>query len=337
MKDFITIGIIARNEEKNILSTLKSLINLKINNKNYEIILVDGNSTDHTREISDKYLKNQKIKYKIINEKDYGGRGHSFARNLVVKFSSKDSKYIAFTDADCIVDEHWLNFLYEKILNTDSNIAGVGGPRLVKKTSNRKELIINTFLTSFFSSGGNPAFSKRKLKYMSSIAGYNSIYKKEILEKFKYRNEKLTNCDDGEINLRISNKGYKFLYSDDAKIYHSETDSIIQFSKNMKRYGMGIINMMILNKTLARSYMIFPVVGFNIYLILLIPALFIISWISLIPLFFYFLYVFICFLEVLYKTKNIYSLIVFLLSPIQHVSYFIGMFYNLFIKQEFKK
>ncbi|MEN6574023.1 glycosyltransferase, partial [Methanobacterium aggregans] len=43
----ITLGIVARNEEQNIGSTLKSIVAQEFNHS-YEILVVDGNSTDKT-------------------------------------------------------------------------------------------------------------------------------------------------------------------------------------------------------------------------------------------------------------------------------------------------
>jgi len=53
----VTLGIISKNEEKNIANTLKSVLSLDFSQEKYEIILVDGNSDDNTREIAKKILE----------------------------------------------------------------------------------------------------------------------------------------------------------------------------------------------------------------------------------------------------------------------------------------
>lgn len=68
---------------------------------------------------------------------------------------------------------------------------------------------------------GNPAFVKRpQLTYTPSIAGYNSIYYKTILEDNLYDTTYPFNTDDIELNYRLRKSGYKFLYAPDAEIYH---------------------------------------------------------------------------------------------------------------------
>ena len=107
----ITVGIIARNEEKNIYNTLKNILNQNFDKKSFEIIVVDGNTTDNTTDYCNrKSLEGSNVKYKVLNEVDFGFYGHCFARNLVIDNSDPDSKYIAYTDADCIVDKNWLQY-----------------------------------------------------------------------------------------------------------------------------------------------------------------------------------------------------------------------------------
>ncbi len=89
----ITVGIIARNEEKNIQNTLKNILDQSIDKSSYEIIVVDGNSSDKTREIASEVIDESAVKHKVINEADYGFHGHCFARNLVIDNSDPNSKF----------------------------------------------------------------------------------------------------------------------------------------------------------------------------------------------------------------------------------------------------
>ena len=326
MSILITIGIVAKNEEKYIGMTLKGIINQIFDNSLYEIIVVDGNSSDRTREVAENVLGDSNINYKVLNEKDFGFYGLCFSRNLVIDNSSKTSKYIAYTDADCIVDKNWLKTLYQHINGSGNEIAGVGGPRLVAPTEDKKELVINNFLTSTIASGGNPAFSKREVNYLDSIPNYNSIYKKDIIKKFRY-DDSLIISDDNELNLRLKKAGYNFIYTGDAKIYHRETNSIHEFAKNMRNYGINITNTI----KKHRLFKIKPFISliFLMYIILLVPLYLIVGWLILTPFVLYFIFAAMIFAEIVRKTKTIYSMLVFLLLPVQHISYAYGMIYNL--------
>ena len=326
----ITVGVIARNEEKNIYNTLKNILNQSFDHNSYEIIVVDGNSADNTRDIATKLLESSNVKHKVLNEADYGYYGHCFARNLVIDNSDPDSKYIAYTDADCTVDTKWLSILYDAIKVTDETIAGVGGPRLIAETKDKKELVINAFLTTFLASGGNPAFSKRNVKYVKSIANYNAMYKKKVISKFRY-DDKLIMSDDNEINFRLRHAGYSFINVPNARVWHHETNSITQFASNMFNYGVNITNTVKKHRSFVTVNVPLTVV-FILYLIFLSPFYLLIGNIILIPLLLYLLFAVAVFFEVGIRTRTAYSLLVFILLPIQHISYGLGVLRNLFFK-----
>jgi len=327
MSIIITVGIIARNEGKNIYKTLQNILNMTFDQESFEIIVVDGDSDDNTREIAAHILDGSKVKHKILNEVDFGFYGHCFARNLVIDNSDPISKYIAFTDADCIVDKEWLTTLYNALKKTDESIAGAGGPRLIAETKNKKELVINTFLTTFLASGGNPAFTKRSVQYIKSIANYNAIYKKEIISKFRYDNE-LIISDDNELNFRLRKAGYLFINVPDAMVWHHETSSIMEFAVHMFHYGVNITNTVKKHSSIVTLNVPVTVI-FILYLIFLIPLYIFQGMVVVIPLFLYIIFVLAVFIEVSLKTKTLYSLMVFILLPLQHISYGLGVISNL--------
>ena len=323
----ITVGVIARNEEENIYNTLKNILSQSFDHGSYEIIVVDGNSTDKTREIAMKILEESYVRHQVLNEADFGCYGHCFARNLVIDNSDPFSQYIAFTDADCTVDKEWLTILYDAIRKTDETVAGAGGPRLIAKTKNKKEKVINAFLTAFLASGGNPAFSKRNVKYIKSIANYNAIYKKEIISKFRY-DDNLIISDDNELNFRLRTAGYHFINVPDARVWHHETNSIMEFAVNMYHYGVNITNTVKKHKSFVTINVPITVI-FILYLIILLPLYLLIGTMVFIPMLLYIIFALAVFIEVSLKTKTIYSLLVFILLPVQHISYGLGIISNL--------
>jgi len=326
----VTLGIISKNEEKNIANTLKSVLSLDFSQEKYEIILVDGNSDDNTREIAKKILDSSGVKHKVLNEADFGFYGLCFARNIVIDNSASSSRYIAFTDADCSVDKNWLSTLFNAIKKTDETIAGGGGPRLIAKTDNKIELVINTFLTTFLASGGNPAFFKRNVKYVNSIANYNAIYKKPIISKFRY-DDKLIISDDNELNYRLRAAGYHFINVPNARVWHRETGSIMEFARNMYRYGWNITNTVKKHRTYV-TVNVPLTITFILYLVILLPLYFLFGSVALIPLLLYLIFALAVLIEVILKTRTIYALIILILLPVQHISYGLGAISNLFTR-----
>jgi len=94
----ISVVVPTYNEEANIGQCLQTLSNQTIPRSLYEIIVVDGNSTDRTREIAEEYADLVFIQ----TSKKVGG-----ARNDGAEAS--DGDIIATTDADCIIPSDWLS------------------------------------------------------------------------------------------------------------------------------------------------------------------------------------------------------------------------------------
>ncbi|MEG3224063.1 MAG: family 2 glycosyl transferase [Methanobacteriales archaeon Met13] len=322
----VTVGIVARDEEKYLADTIKSLIQQDFGADKFEILVVDGNSRDKTREIARQVLKDSGIKYQVLNEKDFGSSGLCFARNLVIDQSHPQSRYIAYTDADCILENNWLTKLYQAVDGSDRDIAGAGGPRLIAPTNNQKELVINAFITSLIASGGNPAFSQRKIKYLKSIANYNAIYKKEVIARFRY-DESLVSTDDLELNYRLHQAGYLFKYVPEARVYHRETDSVVQFTMNMFRYGFNMTSLLRKHRKFFKVKVLLTLTML-FYVIFLVPLYLVVENLVLIPPLLYLVYAAASFGEVLLRTRTVYAFLVFLLMPLQHLAYSYGVIYN---------
>ncbi|MFC1538945.1 glycosyltransferase [Candidatus Latescibacterota bacterium] len=89
----ISVIVTTRNEENHIEECLKSILNQNYLPEKIEIIIVDNNSTDRTKEIAACYTKN------IFNT----GPERSAQRNFGVEKSA--GKYILYLDADMILSE----------------------------------------------------------------------------------------------------------------------------------------------------------------------------------------------------------------------------------------
>ena len=110
-KIFLSVIIVSLNSKRDFLKTLKSILNQKY--RNYEIIVVDGMSSDGTLDLVKKY-KN-KIS-KIIIEKD---AGIYYAMNKGIKVS--DSMWTIFMNCgDVFYNNNILKIFNEKnYINND--------------------------------------------------------------------------------------------------------------------------------------------------------------------------------------------------------------------------
>lgn len=109
----LSIIVPVYNEEKNIKKTIYKIDTIlkKSDLKNYEIIIVDDGSTDHTNQT----LKQSNINFNLIEHERNMGYGASIKSGII------KSKYnvIAITDADCTYPVEKIPEMYKQIKDYD--------------------------------------------------------------------------------------------------------------------------------------------------------------------------------------------------------------------------
>ena len=227
-KRLITVVVPARNEERHIEGCLNSLLNIKY--KEIEIIAINDGSTDKTREIMSKFGE----RIKILST---AGVGPSKGRNLAIEMAR--GEYIAFTDADCVVDQNWLDELLKGFATTtNGNVVGVGGSqaRAIDESEFGRDV------TSFFRTFGfvsDYISSNDEIKEVNHNPTCNVIYKRSIFDIIGKFREDLWPCEDLEFDLRVRSKGYALMNNPLAVVSHYRPGSLKGFAKMMYRYGIA--------------------------------------------------------------------------------------------------
>ena len=108
MNTVVSIVITTKNEEKHIGNCLKSIKAQTYPQKNIEIIVVDNNSTDKTKEIGRKYTQN------VFNF----GPERSAQRNFGMLKKAK-GKFVMYLDADMILSSTIIGKAVEKLENEE--------------------------------------------------------------------------------------------------------------------------------------------------------------------------------------------------------------------------
>lgn len=113
--DLISVIVPVYKVEKYLDQCIKSIVSQIYNN--LEIILVDDGSPDNCPGICDQWAeKDDRIR---VIHKNNGGL--SDARNAGLEVATGD--YIAFVDSDDWINEHYIEYLYEAIRQTDADLA----------------------------------------------------------------------------------------------------------------------------------------------------------------------------------------------------------------------
>ena len=176
--------------------------------ENFEVIVVNGPSTDNTQDVIKKYEKDIKVGY-------CPKANLSMSRNIGIAMAS--GEYVAFMDDDAIPEPNWLNVLLTGF--TDESICAVGSDvyNPTGKAFQCRELVTNRF-------GCDVKERPIQIPYsfvFERIAGGNSIYKKDLLLKVGGFNEQYDYyLDETELCARILDCGYLVKYIPNAFIHH---------------------------------------------------------------------------------------------------------------------
>lgn len=115
MEKNLTVIVPVYNEEKLIGECLDSLLHQTLNPDQYEIIVIDNNSTDASAQIASR--KGIRVERELR-------KGYVHAIRRGIELSS--TEFIAFTDADCRVPANWAEKVLGNFEDSDQ-IVGIGG------------------------------------------------------------------------------------------------------------------------------------------------------------------------------------------------------------------
>src|SRR4051812_38541345 len=99
----ISVVIATYNRASILPVALESVLNQDTQGATYEVILVDNNSTDHTREVATSFIENSGEKLRYLFEAE---QGVSYARNAAIEKAR--APIIAFFDDDVQVARNWI-------------------------------------------------------------------------------------------------------------------------------------------------------------------------------------------------------------------------------------
>lgn len=199
MTPLVSIVIRAKNEERWISACLREVFNQDY--KNFEVILVDNESTDKTVEKARSF----EIR-KIISIGQYRP---GQALNAGIREARGD--YIVSLSAHCIpVNNRWLSSLLKNLTESGLPVAGVYGRQ--EPMSYSTDFDKRDMMTVF-------GLDRRVQEKDSFFHNANSMFPKQVWEKYPF-NEDVSNIEDRMWAEEVLKAGYKIIYEPDARVFH---------------------------------------------------------------------------------------------------------------------
>jgi glycosyltransferase involved in cell wall biosynthesis len=222
------------NEEKYISHCLDSVLSSDYPLDKMEILLIDGMSSDKTREIIKKYQK----RHSVIKLLDNPKKIVPVAMNIGI--IEAKGEYIIRLDAHASYPKNYFSTLIKWHQKLDADNIGTPIHTEVKNRT-EKSLAIKTVLSHKFGVGDSTFRTGiKKQKEVDTVPF--GCYPRGIFEKYGYYDERLIRNQDIELNKRIAQGGGKIYLIPDTTCTYYARESFIPLAKN--NYANGLWNIL---------------------------------------------------------------------------------------------
>lgn len=225
MKRFSVI-VCTYNRDSYLIQTLRSLVNQSFDKDDYEILVIDNNSTDNTSTISKDFIEvHPEMAIHYFLEKE---QGISYARNRGILESK--GEFIVFIDDDETIDTGYLELL-DHYLN-DYTKAELAATPVNPVYETKKPQWLSPYIARLFTGEYNKGNQVKTLLQKDAPGTGHAVIKKSLFEKYgKFNTElgrkgnSLMGAEDKDMFLRFMKNGVECYYFPEIPIYHHIPDN----------------------------------------------------------------------------------------------------------------
>ena len=223
----MTLSVVcpAYNEEEYIEGLLNFFIHAKPFDK--ELLIVDGGSSDRTKEIIESYQK----EYPNIRLLDNPHRIVPYALNKAIPLCEGD--IIVRLDVHTKYDDAY----FEKILETFNKVEAdiVGGPTRTAYKATFQQAVAHVICTPF-GVGNSQVHNLDYEGYTDSVTF--GAWKKEIFDEVGLFDEQLKRNQDDEFHYRAKSKGKKIYQNPEIRLWYYPRNTLKGLFKQYFQYGL---------------------------------------------------------------------------------------------------
>ncbi|TCK64705.1 glycosyl transferase family 2 [Winogradskyella wandonensis] len=212
------------NRPKEIEELLESFLHLDWNS-DYEIVIVEDGSINHSKDVVNKYADRLNISYFF---KPNSGPGDS--RNYGMQRAK--GNYFIILDSDVLLPRQYLKEVNTYLSENFTHC--FGGPDAADRSFSDLQKAINFSMTSYLTTGGIRGGDGAKKDF--EPRSFNMGLSKETFE-ISGGFGKIHPGEDPDLVLRLRDKGYKTGLISKAYVYHKRRISWYKFYKQVNKFG----------------------------------------------------------------------------------------------------
>ncbi len=214
----ISVILCTYNRDRVFEETVRSFLECRTDGIEHELLLVDNNSTDKTREIGKQFATIfPQIRY--MNEPL---QGHPHAKNRGIRESR--GEIVAFVDDDVFFSPSWLTALASSF-ERNADVACIGG-KVVPHFEDGRPSWIDDDITWIY---GVTRYGdiEREIRFPEIPIGCNMAFRRSVFDRLGdfhtslgRKPGSLLSADEDHFLLCVEKAGLKTLYSPDVQVFH---------------------------------------------------------------------------------------------------------------------
>ena len=213
----VSFIIVARNASQHLPQIFSNILAQDYPKDRLEILLIDGRSTDDTRNIMENFAGT----HKELNVKVLDNPEKILSCGWNVALAEAKGDIILRVDAHSSIPSDFISRNVEAILSGE-NI--VGGARISKTYKGAWPGLLSMAERSKFGSGVADYRTPGPSRYVDTLA--HAAYKRSVFKKVGGYDERLVRNQDMEIHYRMKKAGFKFFFDPAIKSFHSPRSTL---------------------------------------------------------------------------------------------------------------
>jgi len=233
-RPFVSFVVPVRDEEPHIRACLESLAAQRYPRELFEVVVVDGQSADRTREIVAEVAAEQRdLQLRLLEN---SARSVAPGRNVGIGAAQGD--VIAFVEGHACLDQDFLATAADRLAKTGAQCLGRYVEQFITE-DNAVQRATGLARKSWLARNPHSGrFANGPERWMSPL-GIGTVYRREVFEQFGMYAETFATNEDVELNYRLERAGVRAWYSPKLRYRLHPRASLVGLFRQMYRYGAG--------------------------------------------------------------------------------------------------
>ncbi len=199
----------------------------------YEIIVVDDDSTDGTADAAALAL----LDFPAVQVIRARHGGPAYARNLGARSAQGD--LLLFTDADCEPEKDWIERFARAFV--EPSISGAKGTYATRQRS-----LIARFVQQEYQERYDHTARRATIDFIDT---YSAAYRRRTFEEnggFDAVSFRTISVEDQEFSFRLEERGHRLVFVPEALVYHQHLTTVRRYFR--RKYNIGYWKMYLLKR-----------------------------------------------------------------------------------------